>query len=80
MVAADWAGFAQERRVAKDKILLADDVELFLELEKTFFRRENVEILVARTGVQAFEMQQPVFESLQAAAGSFCRSARTRAT
>jgi len=42
--------------VAEDKVLLADDVELFLELEKTFFRRENVELLVARTGLQAYEL------------------------
>ncbi len=42
--------------MAEDKILLADDVELFLELEKTFFRRENVELLVARTGLQAFDL------------------------
>jgi len=42
--------------VFEDKVLLADDVELFLELEKTFFRRENVELLVARTGMQAYEL------------------------
>ena len=39
----------------KKKILLADDVELFLELEKTFFRREGFELLVARTGQEALE-------------------------
>jgi len=38
------------------KVLLVDDVELFLELEKTFFRREGFDLLVARTGKQAFEM------------------------
>jgi len=42
--------------VFEDKILLADDVELFLELERTFFRREKVEILVARTGLEAYEI------------------------
>ncbi len=42
--------------MAEDRVLLADDVELFLELEKTFFRRENVELLVARTGQQAYEL------------------------
>lgn len=36
-------------------VLLADDVELFLELEKTFFRRENFRLLVARNGIEAFE-------------------------
>ena len=30
--------------------------------------------------VQAFQMGQPVFKRLQAAAGSFCNRARTRAT
>jgi uncharacterized protein (TIGR02266 family) len=42
--------------VGKKKILLADDVELFLELEKTLFRRENFVLLVARNGQQAFEL------------------------
>jgi uncharacterized protein (TIGR02266 family) len=45
-----------EKIVAKKKILLADDVELFLELEKTLFRRENFILLVARNGQQAFEL------------------------
>ena len=40
----------------KKKVLLADDIELFLELEKTFFRRENFELLTARTGAQAYEI------------------------
>jgi uncharacterized protein (TIGR02266 family) len=42
--------------VEKKKVLLADDIELFLELEKTFFRRENFELLTARTGPKAFEI------------------------
>lgn len=42
--------------MARKKILLADDVELFLELEKTFFRRENFELLIARTGQDALEL------------------------
>lgn len=37
------------------KVLLADDVELFLELEKTFLQRENVDLLVARDGREALE-------------------------
>jgi len=45
-----------EKNVDKKKILLADDVELFLELEKTLFRRENFVLLVARNGQQAFEL------------------------
>ena len=37
------------------KILLADDVSLFLELEKTFLKRADIELLVARNGRQALE-------------------------
>lgn len=40
----------------KKKILLADDVELFLALEKTLFRREHFDLLTARDGQQAFEL------------------------
>jgi uncharacterized protein (TIGR02266 family) len=42
--------------MAKKKILLADDVELFLELEKTLFRRQDFILLVARNGQQAFDL------------------------
>lgn len=42
--------------VYKKKILLADDVELFLELEKTFFDPDEFEILIARTGRQAIDI------------------------
>lgn len=38
------------------KILLVDDVELFLELEKTFFRRDDVELLVAGNGQDALQV------------------------
>ncbi|GAB6081342.1 response regulator [Desulfuromonas carbonis] len=38
------------------KILLADDVELFLELEKTFFRREGFTLLIARNGQEAVDL------------------------
>jgi uncharacterized protein (TIGR02266 family) len=38
------------------KILLVDDVELFLELEKTFFRRQGVTLLVARNGQEAVDL------------------------
>lgn len=37
-------------------VLLADDVELFLELEKTFFRRGDIRLLVARNGEEALEI------------------------
>jgi len=40
----------------RKKVLLVDDVELFLELEKTFFRREEVELQIARSGRQAVEI------------------------
>lgn len=42
--------------MAKKKVLLADDVELLLELEKTFLRREEVTILLARNGEEALEI------------------------
>jgi uncharacterized protein (TIGR02266 family) len=38
------------------KVLLADDVTLFLELEKTFLKRADIDILVAHNGLQALEM------------------------
>jgi CheY-like chemotaxis protein len=38
------------------KILLVDDVELFLELEKTFLRRDEVDLLVARNGEDALDL------------------------
>ncbi len=37
------------------KVLLADDVELFLELEKTFLQRDDIELLVAHDGIEALE-------------------------
>ena len=40
----------------KTKILLVDDVELFLELGKTFFRREGVDLLVASSGEEALKI------------------------
>lgn len=40
----------------KIKILLADDVELFLELEKTFFDPDVYDVFLARTGQQAIDI------------------------
>lgn len=37
----------------RKKILLADDVELFLEMEKSFFKRGEFDLLVARSGEEA---------------------------
>ncbi len=45
-----------ESDVDNKKILLADDVELFLELQKTFLRRESFDIVTARTGLDAVEL------------------------
>lgn len=38
------------------KILLVDDVELFRELQKTFFRRREVDLLVAENGEDAYRL------------------------
>jgi len=40
----------------KRKILIADDVELFRALEKSFFRREEFDLIEAKTGRQAVEL------------------------
>ena len=48
---------------AKKKVLLVDDVKLFIALEKTFFqRKESIEVLVAGDGEEAlriFETENP---------------------
>jgi uncharacterized protein (TIGR02266 family) len=41
--------------VDRKKILLVDDVELFLMLEKTFFSREEFELITARSGNEALK-------------------------
>jgi CheY-like chemotaxis protein/Tfp pilus assembly protein PilZ len=46
---------ADQRRL---KVLLVDDVDLFVELEKTFFCRSQFEILTAFNGRQALELAQ----------------------
>ena len=40
--------------MGRKKIVLVDDVELFLMLEKTFFSREDFELITARNGQEAF--------------------------
>jgi CheY-like chemotaxis protein len=40
----------------KKKILLVDDVKLFIKLEETFFRRTGCEILVANSGEEAVKI------------------------
>jgi uncharacterized protein (TIGR02266 family) len=38
------------------KILLADDVELFLEMERNFLQRDDLDLLIAKDGCRAVEM------------------------
>ena len=38
------------------KILLADDIELFLELERNFLQRDDLDLLIAKDGRKALEM------------------------
>ena len=40
----------------KKKILLVDDIRLFLEQETNLFNRDDFEILVARNGIEALEI------------------------
>ncbi len=40
----------------RKKVLLVDDVELLLELEKSFFWRVEIDLLVARNGREALEI------------------------
>lgn len=43
-------------RAARKSILLADDVHLFLEMEKTYFDRKVFDINVARSGKEVFDV------------------------
>jgi len=40
----------------RKKVLLVDDVDILIELEKTFFWRVEIELLVARNGREALEI------------------------
>ncbi len=40
----------------KKRILLVDDVQLFLEQEKSFFHREQFDLILANNGVEALRM------------------------
>ena len=44
--------------VAKDKILIVDDMETFLKLEKMLLERSGYEIITARTGAEALKKVQ----------------------
>ncbi len=40
----------------RKKILLTDDIELFLELERNFLQREDLDLLIAKDGCKALAM------------------------
>jgi len=44
--------------VAKEKILIVDDMDTFLKLEKMLLERSGYEIIMARTGVEALKKVQ----------------------
>lgn len=44
------------RRRLPTKILLANDLDLFLAAENTFFRRREVDLIIARTGEEAYDL------------------------
>ncbi len=46
----------KEKVMEKKKVLLVDDVELFLRLEETFFKRRNCLILTAKSGEEALKI------------------------
>jgi uncharacterized protein (TIGR02266 family) len=46
----------EEILTGRKKILLADDVNFFLELEKSFLQREEIDILMAGNGQEAYEL------------------------
>lgn len=50
---------AGDEPVGKKKVLLVDDVKLFIELEKTFFQRKDAfEVLTAESGEEALKIVQ----------------------
>jgi len=48
-------GSSRRVHMGRKKIVLVDDVELFLMLEKTFFSRDEFELITARNGLEAFK-------------------------
>jgi uncharacterized protein (TIGR02266 family) len=46
----------KEGLMTKKKVILVDDVELLIELERTFLRREEVQLFTARDGAEALEI------------------------
>jgi len=46
----------KEKIMEKKKVLLVDDVGLFLQLEETFFKRKNCLILTAKSGEEALKI------------------------
>jgi uncharacterized protein (TIGR02266 family) len=52
----DHAEICRENIMEKRKVLLVDDVQLFLEQEKTFFNRDDFQLLSARSGLEALRI------------------------
>lgn len=46
----------KEKIMERKKVLLVDDVGLFLQLEETFFKRKNCIILIAKSGDEAIRI------------------------
>ena len=69
------------------KVLLSEDVGLFVEMEKSLFQRDGIEIVVAPTGsdlLQVFEEEKPDLVILDLHLGEIggdevCRTIKARA-
>lgn len=46
----------RDKIMEKKKVLLVDDVALFLQLEETFFKRKNCQIFMAKSGEEALKI------------------------
>jgi uncharacterized protein (TIGR02266 family) len=53
---SDRADTYRENIMEKRRVLLVDDVQLFLEQEKTFFNRDDFQLLLARSGQEALRI------------------------
>ncbi len=49
---------------SRKKVLLVDDVKLFLEMTRSFFSRENFQITVAGSGTEALQVLKPLRPNL----------------
>ncbi len=74
--------------MAKKKVLLVDDVNLFLQLGKTMLQRKEIEVETARSGVEALEVAEKakpdiIFLDLylpDLSGGEVCRRLKTSST